>query len=76
MPDNDSGGGWGLVAPAVFKTVFGALTRPGWVRFLHAPATTNSRLLRFLPRKPFAFVLSKGPKQGPKLIDATWNSDI
>ena len=29
------------MAPAVFKTVRWALTRPWWVRFLHAPASSK-----------------------------------
>lgn len=35
----------------IFKTVFAALTRRGWVRFLHASATTNLRLPGLTPTK-------------------------
>lgn len=34
------------MASAVFKTVCGALTCPGWVRFLHAPAREKSKASR------------------------------
>lgn len=38
---------------AVFKTVRGALTCPGWVRFLHAPAIEILRVCSFLGYRPF-----------------------
>ena len=42
------GNGWGLVASAVFKTVCGALTCPGWVRFLHVSAISRIKGCRIV----------------------------
>src|SRR5207237_7407624 len=34
------GGGWGLVASVIFKIIVTLLSRVGWVRFPHSPATS------------------------------------
>jgi hypothetical protein len=54
-----SGDVWGLVPPAVFKTVCGALLRrPGWVRFPSIPAICQAR-----PRRLREFAASDGPRR-------------
>ncbi|MBP2626186.1 MAG: hypothetical protein H6Q68_897 [Firmicutes bacterium] len=55
--NNINGSGWGLVASAVFKTVCVGLTVDGWVRFLHAPAMRNKKLLRCLPQELFYYAI-------------------
>lgn len=50
------GSGWGLVASAVFKTVYAAATVAGGFDSYTLPPIDKSRLPGFLPRKPFFLI--------------------